>query len=350
MDGEAARRVLITGVGGPLGARLAARLEAAEQVEYLAGVDLTEPAVPLARTEFVRADLRNPLVTQIIDTARIDTVVHLAVTATPQSAGGRSRMKEHNVIGTMQLLGAAQNAPAVRRLVLKSTTAIYGSSYAAPSLLREDAEIEAHPLRGYTKDAVEVEGYARAFGRRRPDAALTLLRFANFLGPTVSSPLTRYFALPVVPTVLGFDPRLQFCHEDDAVEVLYRSVIDDHPGIFNVAGHGVVYLSQAIRLVGKPAVPVPLPLVNVAGALARRAGRIDFSPEQLQFLLYGRVVDISRLQQVLGYEMAYSTRRTLEDFVASGRVEPVITPERAARVEGAVRRRLAGAGRQGAAT
>src|SRR5207244_1812829 len=84
---------------------------------------------------------------------------------------------------------------------------------------------------------------ARDFGRRRHDVTLTILRFANFMGSQIETPLTRYFSLPVVPTPLGYDPRIQFVHEDDAVEVLYRAVREEHPGIFNVAGDGAVRAS-----------------------------------------------------------------------------------------------------------
>ena len=332
MGDEAARRVLITGIAGHVAGRLAARLEADEGIEYVAGIDLVEPRHPLQRTEFIRADLRSPLVAKVVESTRVDTIVHLAVTATPQDAGGRGRMKELNVIGSMQLLAAAQKAPLLHKLVLRSTTAVYGSSYRAPSLLREDAEVEARPFHGYTKDVVEVEGYARAFGRRRADASLTLLRFANLVGPVVTSPLTRYFELPVVPTVLGYDPRLQFCHEDDALEVLYRSVVGDHPGIYNVAGLGVVYLSQAIRLTGKPSVPVPLPLVNGTAAVVRRVAQLDFSPEQLHFLLYGRVGDITRMRERFGFEPAYTTRTAFEEYAAA-RVEPLVDRATARRWE-----------------
>jgi UDP-glucose 4-epimerase len=326
------RRVLITGVAGQLAGRLAARLEEDDRIAYLAGVDLVEPVHDLRRTEFVRADLRSPLVAKVVESTRVDTIVHLAVTATPQDAGGRGRMKELNVIGTMQLLAAAQKAPLLGKLIVKSTTAVYGSSYAAPSLLREDAEVETRALHGYTKDAIEVEGYARAFGRRRADATLTILRFANLVGPTVTSPLTRYFGLPVVPAVLGYDPRVQLCHEADAVELLQRSVLDDHPGIYNVSGPGVLYLSQAIRLAGKPMVRVPLPFVNGTASIVRRLGGLDFSPEQLQFLLFGRVGDITRMRTAFGYEPAYSTRTAFEDFVADRGRGP-ITRERVAALE-----------------
>ena len=318
------RRVLITGIAGELAGQLAARLEQDDSVEYVAGLDLREPTHALERTEFVRADLRNPLVARIIDSTRVDTVVHLSLTAAPSSAGGRSRQKELNVIGTMQLLAAAQKAPKLRKVIVKSTTAVYGSNYADPALFREDVPPGGAPRSGYSKDAVEVEGYARGFGRRRDDVVLTILRFANFIGPTISSPLTGYLGLPVVPRVLGYDPRVQLCHQDDAVEVLYRSVTQSHPGIFNVAGPGIIYLSQAIRLAGKPTLPVALPFVQGVAAALRRTGRVDFSPDQLQFLLYGRVGDITRLRDSFGYSPVYSTLAAFEDFLASGRINPLI--------------------------
>jgi UDP-glucose 4-epimerase len=330
---EEGRRVLITGIAGDLASRLAARLEADDRVEFIAGLDVREPEHALERTEFVRADLRSPHVAKVVDATRADTIVHLSISAAPHRSGGRARMKEHNVIGTMQLLAAAQKSTRLRKLVVKSTTAVYGSNYGDPALFREDVAPGGAPRSGYSKDAVEVEGYARAFGRRRNDVALTVLRFANFIGPNVDSPLTRYLAMPVVPTVLGYDPRVQLVHEDDALEILTRSTLDDHPGIFNVAGPGIVYLSQAVRLAGKPSAPIPLPFASGLANLMRRSGLVDFSPEQIQFLMFGRVGSIDRMRAAFGYEPRYSTKDALLDFLASGRVTPLIEREAVVRVE-----------------
>lgn len=330
---QTGRRVLITGISGTIAGQLAARLEADDRVEYLAGVDLQEPVQDLARTEFVRADLRNPLVAKVVESTSVDTIVHLNITAAPGGAGGRARMKELNVIGTMQLLAAAQKATRLRKVVLKSTTAVYGSNYADPALFREEMTTGGAPRAGYSKDAVEVEGYGRAFGRRRADVVLSVLRFANFIGPTVETPLTKYFALPAVPMVLGYDPRLQLVHEHDAVEVLYRAVLEDHPGVFNVAGPGILYLSQAVRLAGKPSVPVPSPLVKGVSGLFRRGGRIDHSPEQLSFLLFGRVGDLTRLRTVFGYEPRFSTREAFADFIATRGVHALVEPDTVLRWE-----------------
>src|SRR3954452_713831 len=246
---------MVTGVSRYLGGRFTQLLQADPDVSRVIGVDVVPPKQDLGDAEFVRADIRNPVIGKVIARAEVDTVVHMAVLATPTSAGGRAMMKEINVIGTMQLLAACQKAPSVRKLVVKSTTAVYGTSPRDPAMFTEDLEPRATPSSGYGKDAIEVEGYVRGFGRRRPDVALTMLRFTNFVGPRIDTPLTRYFSLPVVPTVFGFDPRLQFLHEDDAVEVLRRASIEDRPGIYNVGGAGVLLLSQAIRRAGRVSFP-----------------------------------------------------------------------------------------------
>src|SRR3954449_3832669 len=185
------RRVLVTGVSRYLGGRLAATLAADPDIEGVVGVDTVAPKADLGRTQFVRADIRNPMIAKVINTAGIDTIVHMNLIATPLGAGGRSAMKEINVIGTMQLLAACQKAPSVQRFVVKSTSALYGSSPRDPALFTEEEDPRALPGSGYAKDAVEVEGYVRGFGRRRPDVTVTMLRFANFIGPRADSPLTR---------------------------------------------------------------------------------------------------------------------------------------------------------------
>ncbi len=318
----AVRVVLVTGASRLLGSRLAGALAADDRIERVIGVDTVSPGpeqlAVLGRTEFVRADIRNPLIARVVDQAGVDTVVHMNVLATPGAAGGRTAMKEINVIGTMQLLAACQRAESVAKLVVKSSTAVYGSSPRDPALFEEDGHPRAAPRSGFGKDAIEVEGYVRGFARRRPDVALTLLRFANFLGPTIDTPLSRYLSLPVVPTVLGYDPRLQLCHEDDAVEALRRAVFHDALGTANVAGAGVLLLSQALRRLRRPSLPLPTPLLAAAATGLRGAGGVlEPTREQLHFLEHGRVVDVARLTELLGWQPR-STAETFASFADAG--------------------------------
>jgi UDP-glucose 4-epimerase len=233
------------------------------------------------------------------------------------------------VLGTMQLLAAAYHAPELRRLVLKSTTAVYGSSPGDPAVWTESME-PGTPRHGFAKDAMQVEDYVRSFDRRRPDVTATVLRLANQVGPTVENPLTRYFALPVCPTVFGFDPRLQFLHEQDTGAALVRAVLGPVThGTFNIAGDGVVLLSQAIRIAGKPPLPLPEPLVPYATELLRRT--VDVSPEQVSFLQFGRVADTTAARVELGFAPRRSSLEAFQDFAT--RLSGPVTSERVTRLE-----------------
>lgn len=334
------RRVLITGVSRYLGSELARRLAAAPGIEHVVGVDSAPPHRDLGGAEFVRADIRNPLITKILANAAVDTVVHLNVVATPSGAGGRATMKEINVIGTMQVLAAAQKAPTVRKLVVKSSTAVYGSSASDPAVFTEDMRPSTLPP-GYAKDATEVEGYVRGFARRRPEVEITTLRFAGVIGPYGDSVLGRFFASPVVPVPFGFDPRLQLLHESDAIEVLQRATLRDRAGTFNVGATGVVLLSQAVRRAGRIPIPVVGPTA-LAGRIARSLGLAGFSPEQLSALLHAPVADPARFRSVFEYAPKYTSVEAFDDFAAGCGVSPLYTPEGVAAVETTISRVVAG--------
>jgi UDP-glucose 4-epimerase len=326
-----ARVVLVTGVSRYLGGRLARLLGDHPDVERVVGVDVVPPVSEIGKAEFVRADIRNPVIAKVIKAAAVDTVVHMNVIATPVHAGGRSAMKEINVIGTMQLLAACQRAASVERLVVKSSATVYGVSPKDPAQFTEEMEAVRLPRSGFAKDSVEVEGYVRGFARRRPDVAVTMLRFANIMGPGIDTPMTRYFSLPVVPTVLGFDGRLQFTHEDDALAAMETATWGSAPGTYNVGGDGVLMLSQAIAMSGRINLPLPRPLASVARDVVRRTGYIDFTSEQIEHLKYGRGIDSSRIRERLGFSATFSTLETFESFLQAhpmGRVLPWDAPQR----------------------
>ena len=127
----------------------------------------------------------------------------------------------------------------------------------------------------------------------------------------------QYFRLPVIPTVLGFDPRMQFLHESDLLEVLRHSALGESYGTFNVAGDGIIMLSQAIRRLGRPSLPLPAFAVSGFGSVLRQAGLADFSPEQVDFLTYGRGVDTSRMRSDLDFHPTYTTAEAFAEFGAA---------------------------------
>ena len=311
------RVALVTGVSRDLGRRFARCLAATDGIDRVIGVDVVPPRGDVGAMSFIRADIRTPVIAKVIAKEDVDTVVHMSVIATPGSAGGRGTMKELNVIGTMQLLAACQKAPSVQHLVVKSTSTVYGASSRDPAMFTEEMGPRRNPRSGFSKDAAEIEGYVRGFARRRPDVRVTMLRLANVVGPHVVSPMTSYFRLPVVPTVLGYDARMQFVHQDDLDRVLRHAVLADVPGTFNIAGDGFLMLSQALRRLQRATVPLPGFAVGQLGSVLRQARLADFSPEQLSFLTFGRGIDTTRMRTELGFEPEYTTAAAFADFASS---------------------------------
>lgn len=309
--------VMVVGVARYLGAHLARRLADDPAVGRVIGVDVVAPTADLGKAEFVKADIRTPAIARAIKRTRTDTVVHMNVLATRSDAGGRVPQKEINVIGTMQLLAACQRAETVRKLIVKSSTTVYGANSGSPALFAEDMVPNAISRRGYEKDASEVEAYVRGFSRRRPDVDVTILRFANVLGPGIRTALSEYFVLPVVPVAVGRDPRFQLVHEDDCIEALRLAAVEDRPGIYNVAGDGFLVLSQAIRKAGRPILPLPTLGTPLVGGLIRRSGIADMDSAQVHFLTYGRGVDTQRMRTQLHFEPKYTTAETFDAYATA---------------------------------
>ena len=316
------RTVLVVGVSRHLGGAFARRLSRDASVERIIGVDVVPPRHGIGRAEFMRADIRSPLIGRIIAGNEVDTIVHMGVIATPRAGGGRSSQKEVNVIGTMQLLAACQRADSVRKLIVKSTAGVYGSSPRDPAMFTEDMSAKRMPRSGWARDSVEVEGYVRGLSRKRPEMEITTLRFANVIGPRIRTAFTDHFSLPVIPIPLGYDARLQFVHEDDCVAAMIRAVHVPGVGPVNIAGDGILTASQAANIAGRPFVLVPRIATGAVADVAKRLGLIDIGADQLDMLSFGRGLDTTRMREVLGFEPAYSTRAAYEDFARAtkGRV------------------------------
>ena len=281
---EPSRRVLITGLSTYWGGRLAQALEGFEQIEALIGVDSREPTLELERTEFVKVSNQHSLLQRIVRAAEIDTVIDTRMIVNSVAAPARFA-HENNVIGTMNILAACTGADSpVRRFIFKSSTNYYGAEQDDPAFFTERMRRPHPPRTTIERDLIEAEQAVDDFADKNPEVTVTVLRCANVLGPDVETGFTRMFSLPLVPTILGFDPRLQFVHEDDVVHALEHAALSRIPGTYNVAADGVLALSEAISLVGRRAVPV-LPPVG-AGLLAAPLRRLGFRvPDEMANLL-----------------------------------------------------------------
>src|SRR5947209_11644849 len=223
-DEVSGRRVLITGVSTRLGTGLARRLERDPGVEYVAGLDVRPPRARLERTEFMDADIRNPVIGKLIPQTEVDTVVHNQIVRQPGGGVAPRAMHDINVIGTLQLLAACEQTQTIRSVVVRGSAGIYGAEPAAPQFYTEEMA-RLYPLRTrFQRDVGEIENYFEGYSRRHPEVVCTMLRYQPSIGPGTDSQVTRYLSAPVVPSYLGFDPRLQFVHETDGLESLLAAI------------------------------------------------------------------------------------------------------------------------------
>jgi len=316
-------RILITGLSTYWGGRLAQALEGFETVEAIIGVDSREPTVELERTEFVHVHNQHSLLQRIIRAAEIDTVIDARLTVNSLEGSARE-IHENNVIGTMNILAACSGPDSpVRKVVFKSSTYYYGAEQDDPAFFTEAMPRPHRPNTSLERDILEAEEAVEEFADKHPDVTVTVLRFANVLGPDVDTAFTRMFALPLVPMVLGFDPRLQFVHEDDVVHALEHAVMGNYPGTFNVAADGVLALSEVIGLLGKRPLPVLPPFG--AGLLTMPLRRLGLRiPDEMNNLLrFGRGVD-NRLYKATGFRYGHTSRETVIRLGEHFRLAPVL--------------------------
>jgi UDP-glucose 4-epimerase len=328
------RRVLITGVASFWGGRVAEALENDPSVETIVGLDTREPTVRLERTDFVRADESYSILSRIVRATQVDTIMHTFLVVDSTRASGRE-LHETNVIGTMNLLAAASSADSsVRQLIVKSSTLVYGSSYKDPSWFREEMSRVAPAKTRVERSLLEVEEYLRNFAEDNPHVTVSLLRFANVLGTDIVTPISKALSLPLAPSILGFDPLLQFVEEDDVIRSIEFVMRANLSGVYNVAGDNRIPWSEVAAVAGRRLLPLPPVLTGLSTTPLARLGLVDLPPELLSLLRYGRGVDNSRLKQA-GFKYRYTTAGAVESYARAqrlrgtvGEVRPAYTYQR----------------------
>ncbi|MEX2195596.1 MAG: NAD-dependent epimerase/dehydratase family protein [Thermoleophilaceae bacterium] len=326
----AGRRILITGVSSWLGTEVARRLEGHPEVEYVAGLDTRPPKTSLERTDFMDADIRNPVIAKLIPQAGVDTVVHNRIIRQPGRGLSPEQAHDINVIGSLQLLAACEKAKTVRTIIIRGSAGIYGSEPAAPQFFTEEMT-RLYPLRTrFQRDVAEIENYFGTFARRHPQVTCTMLRYQPRVGPSAETQFTRYLSLVAVPTCFGFDPRVQLIDEQDAIEALVATIRRPVHGAVNVANPGTIGLTRMIRMAGKASVPVPHPLFGTASGVGKRLGLFSFSPDFRRLLQHGRAVDITRLVDEVGFTPRHSTVEAVADFTRTLEGRRLVPPLRRA--------------------
>ena len=192
------------------------------------------------------------------------------------------------------------------RMVVLSSTAIYGLSSLSPVLRAEGDRLDAATSDAHGRWVEELRERESIYRRLAGERAwrVLCLRAAAIVGGPIRSEITDYLDSPLPVRAAGFDPPIQLLHYSDLVEAIERGASEDVDGTLNVVGRGVVPLSRLAALGGRVALPVPL-------TFARRLAPAALGAESA---CGGRcVADGKRAEQVLGFHARY----TAEEAVAA---------------------------------
>lgn len=234
----------------------------------------------------------------IVDLWRSESALH------PERVGRYDAAAGEAVVAGLRLWRQRGGKPC--RVVLLSSTAVYGVSEASPILRIETDELDPLPRQASDEHARWVSGLREreeAYGELGREAGwrVLCLRAAAVVGGPVRSEIADYLDATMPVRVAGFDPPIQVLHYADLLDAIERGVNEDVTGTLNIVGRGVVLLSRLVALCGRVAVPLP---ETVARWLAPSALGADA-------LKWRCVADGRRAEQVLGFHARFSAEEAL---------------------------------------
>jgi UDP-glucose 4-epimerase len=289
-------RVLVSGMGGELGSRVAGLLEDEPWVGPLEGIDVDPPRRRLRRAVFHRIvpGQHDRIVSEV---TRFDphVLVHVAVWE-PHARANPETARRLTDDAAISILGAAAECPSLESVVVRSGIEIYGRRRGA--ITRPDERATIDPTSEYGRMVADIETTAAAIGRRI-GVAVGAVRLASVLGPHVPSPLGRFLRLPVVPFSALADPPFAVVHHHDAAAALVAAARARLAQPVNVVAPGAITVRQAIRRGRR----IPLPLVGPEWGFARQLAHVAGSPipDHLVELLHrGRLADPSNARELIG--------------------------------------------------
>ena len=309
-------RILVTHADEPIGRRVVKRLFHDPDVEalFLVGSGPTPrafdrylaqdgPSVRYARVMLSKHRPAHDLFRSAsFREFEIDSVVHLprhgagSAPATASLGGISERTAEVRLV-----LQHSLETKSVQSLIALGSAFVYKLQPGNANRLTEDSELDFDPGVGPEQKSW-IDADMIVHGEVHNDRLrVVLLRAPTvvaaggdvYLNPTLEGRTRR--ARP-----LGFDPMCAVISDKDVARALQAAVQSERSGIFNIAGRETVPFSQLARWTGRPAWPVPGPL------LGWRRIPLPFRPSarggpESRKLRYGFTLDTQRAERELGF-------------------------------------------------
>jgi UDP-glucose 4-epimerase len=315
--------VAVTGPTGEIGISAVTALEGEPTVDRIIGM-ARRPFDPSSRgwvkTTYQQGDILDREAVDALVT-QADVVIHLAFII----MGSREESSRINLQGTRNVFEGTVAAERPRRLVYTSSVAAYGYHSDNPVPLTEDVPPRGSAEHYYSAQKAECEALLAEI-TKGSSLEVFILRPCIVAGPKATAladampwnqlpgPLRAVAKVapvlkPVVPDP-GFP--LQLVHHDDVAEAIaLAATAPAPPGAYNIAGDGLVTVSDVAKALGGRPVRVPAVAASAASAAI---SKVPFIPSMLEWLHVARtsvVMDTSKARNQLGWRPVHSSADTL---------------------------------------
>jgi len=312
--------VLITGADGYIGRATVQALSDEGAGRTVVAADLRE--VPEERRlpgiTYAACDIRSPELADLIEEHKVEVAVHLAAVVNPGKDTDREFLHSVEVGGTENLLQACISA-GVKQVIITSSGAAYGYHAENNAWLTEDDPIRGNEEFAYSDHKRQVEELLAAYREQHPELGQLIFRPGTILGATARNQITDLFDKPYMMGLRGVDSPFVLIWDQDVVGAVMRGIHTGATGIYNLAGDGVLTMEQMARIMGKPYVQLPVPLISAGLRVGQQLGLTQYGPEQLGFLRYRPVLHNRRLKEEFGYYPKKSTRQVFDLFLEARR-------------------------------
>jgi UDP-glucose 4-epimerase len=313
----------LTGGSSFRGELLLSKLIAQPNVHTIHVFDIKSPTIHSHKIITHRVDLLHEDASEILEMLmsknNVEVLVHGALFSGPQK--NKSLSREIESIGTFHVLNACAGSK-IKHLIVLSDTFVYGALSYHPNFISENYPLSTAGVPLFVKTRVDVERQVQEYAKDyKLTTTVTVLRFAPILGPNSTNTRAQYFLAGLVPKVMGFDPLLQFIHEEDASNAMWCAIENKQVGVFNFAGHGLLPLTTAAHLAGKLPLPVPAFVCKGIFAFGKNLGFWKTSSELISFFQYLCVAETKKSVKFFQFQPKYSSRQALKSMIEAFKLQ-----------------------------
>ena len=278
------RIVAVTGASGYIGTRLLLQLETNLDVGKIVAFDRKPLPYAIHNISFYQRDLappqedeedelndqeksrssqkkEEPPLEDVLRQHRVETLVHLASAYSHTSTRQDWAEETEEDLTTLEAIQKSCRAAGVKHAIFLTSHAVYGAFADNPIPVTERCPIRSRPGDFLGQASCNADLSLQDFrnsemAREGNGIKVTILRTCPVLGYSDNHQrVERIF--PYRFLGVGEDPPYQFIHEVDIARVLEEVIQQEAEGIFNVAGEGVVFLSELADITRRKLTQLP---------------------------------------------------------------------------------------------